>query len=338
MNYFCYHVLGKVLVTTGYNFRKGNYGTKTEILDLKNPHLRHVSRIEDLPAVRYDSVGSVIKGHPVICGGRQLGEIFQDYFILDEKPLVMRSLPQQRSYASSVVLEEKLWMTGGEDRTPKWSDVIKKYSCHLSSTIFISLNDPPLKGPDLPIIAKQHCMIKYDENSVLLTGGVQNRLVSNQTWIMKNPLNGLESMLGPPLSTKRRSHCCGKMILGDKIFIVVAGGSDESHTLDSVELLDPFGGKFWISGPEMPMKLGHSAMITSPDGRGVIVIGGGNEEANDHDGKEYDIIMELRGESIQTLAWTILDQRLEYARSGHLAFSIPDDNSFSFPIPRMGVF
>ena len=49
---------------------------------------------------------------------------------------------------------------------------------------------------------------------------------------------------GPNLNIARCGHSCNKMIINDKVFIIVAGGFFE----DSVELLDPMSDQGWIFG------------------------------------------------------------------------------------------
>ena len=62
-------------------------------------------------------------------------------------------------------------------------------------------------------------------------------------------------------------------------------------------------------------------MITSPTGKGVLLIGG-------HGGPEVgpsNVIYELSGDSIEELNWSVLDQKLKYNRYSHLSFSIPNE-------------
>ena len=62
-------------------------------------------------------------------------------------------------------------------------------------------------------------------------------------------------------------------------------------------------------------------MVTSPTRRGVILIGG-----KDTDGEKMISrhLIELSGDSKEKLKWTILDEKLQHARSGHVAFTIND--------------
>ena len=63
-------------------------------------------------------------------------------------------------------------------------------------------------------------------------------------------------------------------------------------------------------------------MITSPTNKGVILVGGvytrnGNKETS-------NCFNELSGDSEENLTWSVLDQKLDVGRFGHLSYSIPD--------------
>ena len=81
--------------------------------------------------------------------------------------------------------------------------------------------------------------------------------------------------------------------------------------------------KLLISGPKLPFKLSGSAMVTSPSGKGVIIIGGYNHT-------EYKIsnaLLELKG--ISSKEWVPLKQTLQHRRYGHVAIPIPDNWTIS---------
>ena len=71
-----------------------------------------------------------------------------------------------------------------------------------------------------------------------------------------------------------------------------------------------------FTGPELPYKLSNSAMVTSPDGRSVILFGGWNGDTNFN----VDTILELRFGADN---WTILPQKLKQPRQDHVVIPIP---------------
>ena len=55
-----------------------------------------------------------------------------------------------------------------------------------------------VNGPALPFTISEHCMVKYDDNSIYIIGGKQNGVFSNKTWIM-DPRNDFQLREGPSL-------------------------------------------------------------------------------------------------------------------------------------------
>ena len=92
-------------------------------------------------------------------------------------------------------------------------------------------------------------MIKYNENAIYLIGGKQNDKWSNKTWII-DPKNGYQIREGPSLNNVRHSHGCAKMVINNRVLLVVTGGLGTSHTdfLNTVEILDPLSHKGWLLG------------------------------------------------------------------------------------------
>ena len=92
---------------------------------------------------------------------------------------------------------------------------------------------------------------------------------------------------------------------------------------------------FYIIGPELPgpYKRYGSTMITSPTGKGVILIGGEFQHKPDKEGRvrmmqkklHSNELIELSGDSIDSLKWTDLDQKLVYPRKDHVSFLIPNE-------------
>ena len=91
-----------------------------------------------------------------------------------------------------------------------------------------------------------------------------------------------------------------------------------------------------ISGPKLPLdNLYGSTMVTSPTGKGVVVIGGITNSPTmtkkrfvgnaNYSLSATATMLELSGDSIDRLQWKTLDQKLRYERAYSLAFSIPDD-------------
>ena len=74
-------------------------------------------------------------------------------------------------------------------------------------------------------------------------------------------------------------------------------------------------------GPKLPFRVYGSAMVTSPNNKGVILIGG--YIRNDH--VESSALLELSGNSVESLQWTILEQKLKHPRCNHVALFLPQN-------------
>ena len=72
-------------------------------------------------------------------------------------------------------------------------------------------------------------------------------------------------------------------------------------------------------GPNLPIRLISSTMVTSPTGKGVVMIGGHRLDVQKKGLAKgcSDTLIELSGESRETLKWTILDRKLKQKRSQH---------------------
>ena len=71
-----------------------------------------------------------------------------------------------------------------------------------------------------------------------------------------------------------------------------------------------------FAGPELPYKLKHSVMATSPDGGGVILFGG----LNANKGAREDALLKLLYDGDE---WIILPQKLKQPRNAHVVIPIP---------------
>ena len=81
----------------------------------------------------------------------------------------------------------------------------------------------------------------------------------------------------------------------------------------------------------MPYSVSKSQMVTSPDGNGIILIGGQHiklrRDVNFHESWNISAkILELRRHSNGwASSWTTMKQKLKYARHYHVAIPIPNE-------------
>ena len=185
-------------------------------------------------------------------------------------------LTSRRSNPAGIVMQGKVWYTGGitcsgyryRDLAPTEEFDVEyrardNCSIILKSTELISLESTE-PFVDLPKPLTRHCIIKINDDLVMVTGGQtvldedpteSKRLFeknthffsfSNQRWIP-----------GPDMLLERASHACGTFLMGDETILVVAGGSMvvegemvlKSKPTDSVEFLSLQNlDKGWFNG------------------------------------------------------------------------------------------
>ena len=180
--------------------------------------------------LRSGCFGTMMKNEPIICGGcyRNITDdsgptVYQDSLIFGQIKLL-----QKRAYATCTNLKNStIWIVGG------WNG-----SQDLNTTEFIEQDFSSNQGPELPFSIKDHGMIRFHENFVLIFGGIQNGCRSNKSWIV-DPVNGFEIEPGPTLNSIRHQHSYGKFVLNGKLYVIAAGGRNENdEVLDSTEILD----------------------------------------------------------------------------------------------------
>ena len=197
-----------------------------EIIDLINTKLK-TDIVENEIGMIYGATGGILQNKIVFCGGDD--DVARNVTIIglpnyDFKMIVPRIC------ATSVVLNKsKIWVTGGVDPNRVDLNRLEK------STEIISLNEPPVLGPDLPFTAFCHSMILVNPTTIYLIGGM---ILDGKTWII-DPTNDFQIEEGPSLNFARRDHSCSKMRIEGTTYLVVAGGFDQNKIIyDSVELLD----------------------------------------------------------------------------------------------------
>ena len=196
---------------------------KVEIIDLIDTSKEN-EVYEDQSMARGSAFGGLLQNKLLVGGGyNPMLRNLQDCKILCHSDNSLIKTLDRRLQSSCVVINQtKLYVTGG---------IGKK------STEILSLDQFPVKGPELPFSMSSHSMVQIDSKTIYLIGGWQDRVISNKTWTI-NPINNLDMSSGPNLNEARVWHSCNKMKINGKIILVVAGGRNDNRTMNSVELLD----------------------------------------------------------------------------------------------------
>ena len=268
------------MIASGKPFENGKY---VEIIDLINGRFKHVAEITEIEGLNGTLIGSCIQDQVVICGGTS-----QEYIVLGKPNKTLKLLEDRDEASVGVVINDKqIWLTGGRIKGSgiinQGGRIILTGGDFKKSTEFVSLDQPPMQGPNLPFAISGHVMIQVDrKNLYMIGGGIKSDndddsgKDKNKTWIL-DPSDNYKIKKGPSLNCGRRSAACGKMIINGRIFIVVVGGYGkiiENHNpylfnmdgspcnrpgysmgpIFSVELLD-------TTSPEAGWKMGKTTKI-----------------------------------------------------------------------------
>ncbi len=105
--------------------------------------------------------------------------------------------------------------------------------------------------------------------------------------------------------------------MSQEMSTIVAGGSDGTSYLSTVEILDE-GSREWRKGPELPFGILYSQMVEDQKG-GVVLIGGALQSSANY----LDTLLQLEHGG-QDDVWTNMEQKLKTRRECHAAFLVPD--------------
>ena len=301
----------KLLVMTGVPYTAGK---NTEIIDLLDPNNHCISI--DFSRGAEDPAGGLIEPNtPMLCGGKlENGTKSTDCYTLTNRQFVQSetSLKKYNYWNEGFpVVNGALVVVGGEaagNGKLKGASMVSPYE-------FKSLKD-------LPVRIKGQCTLKLDDNRIMVTGGhSENDDYDKSTWIYKFDEDNWES--GPPLNDGRSDLACGSFKHQGKIIAVVAAGyacCGATYT-NIVEYWVVDSDSGWGQGPPVPtFGMSMANMITTPDGKGVLFIGGGIPS------KMSDEIFQLvcPTKNLASCQWKKLSQKLQNARRGQVSMLIPD--------------
>ena len=294
----------KVLVASGWS--NYNYAKTTEVIDLANA-ANTCKNLPKLANLRMGAAGGLIEQKwPLICGGYPYDKNCEVIGGMDQGTIPELLAP--RRWPGSVVLMDKnLWITGGPDNGELGSSDTSEVVNIVDGTIATST--------PLPLNIWNHCLVRFNEDLVLLIGGSKDmNTESAETWWFN--IRRDQWSRGPTLNQARRNHSCAvfKDLTTNNTIVAVAGGSNNNTLLDSVEVFD--GGESWGPGPKLAKPIESAQMVAKEFS--AVLLGG-------YDGA-YSLfsLYELTCE-FGTCFWRGRPQRLEERRQDFVAMIVPDE-------------
>ena len=161
---------------------------------------------------------------------------------------------------------------------------------------------------DLPVPVHQHCMVKINEDEILLIGGKQ----SNQTWHFSIRMENWEP--GPDMPEARSYHKCAFFSIDQDKFVAVSPGSSGS-TVQFLKLTAEEESE-WIAGPSLPEEYSYFGHQMVSYGNTLIYI---NTFKNEF------LKLKCQDQIIQNCSWIKMSQRLMHQRRFAMVSLIPDD-------------
>lgn len=294
----------KILVATGHG-DPSTAKSQVEIIDISDSP-KTCQDFPELPGKLYQTTGGLLDQVPVICRGCSednsacdLGDCYK--LATDGTWRHSATLDSPRSHSSGVDLGNRLLVTGG------W------YTTILNTSDFVEVTGTS-QGPNLPTPLYDHCAVRINQTTVILTGGNTEHGLSPKTYYYNIPDNSWTP--GPDMNAPRVYHACGILRSLDTLdnTVVVAGGSNSSET-ETVELLLQ-NAPNWQPGPSLPSTIAYSSMVQDASGTGVILVGGS------HQNTPLNTLYHLN--NCHGCEWQLMNQTLKANSYWHVAFGVPD--------------
>ena len=225
-----------LIVSSGYN---GQYLSQTEILNTGNT-LDQSPQFQDHPKSISGVTGGFLNEEFITCGGDISGEGYTDQCFKLGSVEPFSTMIARRGYAVSIILKPgKLWILGGQS--------CGSSSCKLSSTEYIFADGRNEEGPPMPIALYYHAMVKINDTTSILVGGLTGSGRSKRTWYYDG-----KWLDGPDLEKAKNGLSVG--IIRDsvtyQVYVVAAGGASDDDNdlgLNDVEILSVTG-TAWQTG------------------------------------------------------------------------------------------
>ena len=193
----------------------------------------------------------------------------------------------------------------------------------------------------LPFGLSSQCMVGINEDTFVITGGYESGYIWDKTYIMTLGEDQNSQIVmtqfdeGPNMLSARSDHACGLLEEVDgRKFVVVAGGIHCARTCSalpgwwwnqgSVECLEVTNGVIgsWQTCPDLPLNVTQSAMVTDPSTGDLMLIGGAYNDI----GTSYEPLDTIYRLTSISKSWELVDQTLMQTRTGHVAFSVPEEH------------
>ncbi len=297
-----------------------------------------------LHSIELGEAGFLRNTWPVVCSGSfQITMCLQHDYHVQDWTLPSGKIQRHegsRRFASSIIIgseNETMFLVGGE---------LEGFDI-LDSTMFVtfskintnnhsSLHQVAEPGPRLPYPRTWGCFVKLNSSHAILSGGTQiwSECIQSTTSLVYD-IDNKVWIQGPDIVIGRRILDCALVQDLDPNtaapYVIMAGGYkycwEYNGYLLSTEILTQDGHDMsWVLGPDLPGQFEQTetyAMITTPDQKGALLMGGRKMITRELyvEKKDMAIIRCQRAVCV----WTMLAAELKTGRSMFYAVLVPKD-------------
>ena len=260
----------KILAVAGDINKAGRLTSDVELIDpfVENSHCIKPS---NYPFKTSDITGS----GGIVCGGsfENPDHSCFKYSIQDKTWSNVGSLNAQRYAASSVLMHDDYWITGGGQ--------LNGLTSLVTSEILKDSQGPFTKSADLPEQLQDHCMSVLNDTHVFIAGGHWSPKSAYFVDVSVDPFRFTKL---PPMLDNRRGAACGTIVWGysattktNDFTVIVAGGMDYD-TEDSSKTSNFYSplANVWVNGPMLPRGFINGGYFTTKY-YSLIMVGGEDE-------------------------------------------------------------
>jgi len=255
------------------------------------------------------ATGGVFDENMLICGGKD--PVTKECHIMGKDMTWSKhaDMKEARHSASSTVIQDYLWVTGGVDN----------YSRRLDTTEKIYLNGTVEPGIKLPFAVNSHCMVQH-HNSVYLLGGYDGN--RDRKDVLKFlPEMGFTHSVVQPMKHARNGFACGifnsKFHSNRPIMVAAGGYGSGSETGEFWDFTNPTA--TWQPTGKFPVYEGFEFMRVLERGPQITTTRNGDGLLLTH----RKAILKLDCTSTTSCLWKKEPNSLQVHRYHHLMFTVP---------------
>jgi len=303
------------VLVTGYPYdpalcEEGCYDNidKIEVIDKEGKTI--VCSSGKIPKKVKYATGGVIDEHLLICGG--VHPISKECHIMGKDMTWSKhaDMIESRAFASSTVIQDYLWVTGGDIAAYRGGRVSYTYTS--DTTEKIHLNGTVEPGINLPNAVWGHCMVQHQKSVYLLGGSDGERRKDVLKFL---PEMGFTHSVVQPMKHARVGFACGvftSKLHSNRPIMVAAGswgGSGISTTGEFWDFTNPDAK--WQPTGDFPYDLYESPQMTpTQNGDGVLLT-------------HRENIFKLDCTNTTSCLWKKEPNSLQIVRINHLMFTVP---------------